>query len=33
MVSVSRVTSGDLYSVTSDIGSEATMRPMRAMIR
>ena len=30
---LSRVISGDLYSVTSDIGSDATTRPRRAMIR
>jgi len=33
MASVSRVISGDLFSVTSDIGSDATTRPRRAIIR
>ncbi len=33
MARVSRVTSGDLYRVTSDIGSEVTRRPRRDMIR
>ena len=33
IASVSRVISGDLFKVTSDIGSDATTRPRRAMIR
>jgi hypothetical protein len=32
-VSVSRAISREWYSVTSDIGSEATMQPSRAITR